>query len=367
MKWSFTIARIAGTEVRIHGTFVLFLILIAVQAYFTQGGAKPALWTAILFLGVFFCVLLHEFGHAAAALRFGITTPRITLLPIGGVAQMTRIPKEPVKELIIAIAGPLVNVVIAAILIAVQGRFPFFVSVPDAASLSADSMVNLLIIINISLVVFNLIPAFPMDGGRIFRALLAMFTNRTVATVIAVKVGQVIAIGGLILAVGAGQIIPAIIAVFIFFAGKGEEAFVAQESLLEGRTAGEAGMTEFRSVKMNDRLADVLELVLRGDQDSFPVVNLHGNCVAALSFPDILAALQQGGVLVSDAVAVIPRQISAKTSAFEALQALMESGHCGAAVIDEEGKMLRWLTIRQLQEFLAVQTLKMHGLSLPEA
>jgi Zn-dependent protease len=192
MRSSLKIASISGIEVRIHLTFLLFLAWIWFS-YYEVAGVRGATQGVLLFLALFACVLLHEFGHAFAARAFGIQTADITLLPIGGVARLNRIPDEPWQELVVAVAGPLVNVVIAAALVFV---------VHEAAPLDQlESIENPRIALlaqlaswNIVLVLFNLIPAFPMDGGRVLRALLAMAMPYSRATSIAARIGQALAI-----------------------------------------------------------------------------------------------------------------------------------------------------------------------------
>jgi len=171
MSWSLNIGRVAGTVVRIHLTFLLFLAWIFAASY-AQGGAATA-WDSLAFMVLLFlCVLLHEFGHIFTARGFGVPTPYVTLLPIGGVAQLERIPEEPGQEFLIAIAGPLVNVAITILLVLFAGA-----NLHAAAAASVDNMhiplVDRLAAVNLFLAVFNMIPAFPMDGGRVLRALLA--------------------------------------------------------------------------------------------------------------------------------------------------------------------------------------------------
>lgn len=171
MQWSYPILRVGGTEIRIHLTFLLLLVWIGI-AYFQEGGTSAAI-EGVGFIGaVFACVVLHELGHVAAASRYGIRTPKITLLPIGGVAELERLPEKPSEEIVVALAGPLVNVVIASFLVVALGT-----TVGVDALTSMDNprvaFVARLAAVNIWLVLFNLIPAFPMDGGRVLRALLA--------------------------------------------------------------------------------------------------------------------------------------------------------------------------------------------------
>ncbi|MDQ3626043.1 MAG: site-2 protease family protein, partial [Verrucomicrobiota bacterium] len=168
MSWSIPIFRVAGILVRIHVTFLLLLAWLGFM-YYSQGGSAVAAARVFFILLLFGCVLLHEFGHAIAAKGFGINTPDITLLPIGGVARLERMPEKPSQELIVALAGPAVNVVIALGLFAVVG----FRGVTEVMSGQPAGMLTQLMGINVLLVLFNLLPAFPMDGGRVLRALLA--------------------------------------------------------------------------------------------------------------------------------------------------------------------------------------------------
>src|SRR3954452_2607609 len=192
MKWSVTVARIFGIDLLIQGTFLIFLAWIGLN-YYRSAGAEAAAQGVLFVVLLFVCVLLHELGHAITARRFGIRTPDITLLPIGGVARLERIPREPRQELLIAIAGPAVNVVIAGILMLfLQQR----ATASDLGDLNTPrvGMLAKLATVNVFLVVFNLIPAFPMDGGRILRALLAMKLRYARATQVAARIGQGLAI-----------------------------------------------------------------------------------------------------------------------------------------------------------------------------
>ncbi|HEY5216276.1 MAG TPA: site-2 protease family protein, partial [Pseudolabrys sp.] len=191
MSWSLNIGKVAGTVVRVHLTFLLFLAWIFAASY-ASGGAATA-WDSLLFMvSLFLCVLLHEFGHIFTARAFGVPTPYVTLLPIGGVAQLERIPEEPGQEFLIAIAGPLVNVVITAGLVLLSGAH-----LQSSAAAAVDNMhiplLDRLAAVNLFLALFNLIPAFPMDGGRVLRALLASRLGFVRATEIAAAIGQFVA------------------------------------------------------------------------------------------------------------------------------------------------------------------------------
>ena len=192
MRSSLKVASIFGIEVRIHLTFLLFLVWIWFINY-QLGGLTGAVQGVLFILGLFACVLLHEFGHAFAAMGFGIRTPDITLLPIGGVARLSRIPEEPWQELVVAIAGPMVNVVILAVLIFVM-HTSAALDQPEYLESPTIGFLDKIVYVNKMLILFNLIPAFPMDGGRILRALLAMAMPYARATQIAAWIGQGLAV-----------------------------------------------------------------------------------------------------------------------------------------------------------------------------
>src|SRR5438128_3097257 len=188
MPWSLNIGTIAGTAIRVHVTFLLFLGWIFVASYVAEG-PQAALSGLVFMVLLFSCVLAHEFGHIFTAGAFGVSTPDVTLLPIGGMARLERIPEEPYQEFLVAIAGPLVNVAIAFALVALAGAR---LNVGDLSAVESAkvALVDRLAAVNLFLVLFNMIPAFPMDGGRVLRALLATRMDYIRATGIAAFIGQ---------------------------------------------------------------------------------------------------------------------------------------------------------------------------------
>ncbi|NBR47810.1 hypothetical protein EBU02_02990 [bacterium] len=217
MKWSYRIARIAGIDVKIHITFLLLLAYFGVSDW-RDGGAYQGVLSMAFILLLFLCVLLHEFGHAMAGRHYGIRTPDITLLPIGGVARMQAIPEKPWQEFVIAVSGPAVNVAIAGGLWVVLFLFPNLLD--KAHPVSSEILPNLMTI-NLALLAFNMIPAFPMDGGRVLRALLAMKLNYLKATKIAARTGQVLAVGFVIVGLGWNPML-IFIGLFVFTAARQE-------------------------------------------------------------------------------------------------------------------------------------------------
>jgi len=230
MRGSWKLGELSGIGVFVHWSFVLLPVLVVWSTLSAGGGIGAAAGAVLFVLALFGCIVLHELGHALAARHFGISTRDITLLPIGGMARLSRMPKNPVQELGIALAGPAVNVVIAlALLVGLQmygGVGQVF-----AAGLWGGSFLARLMLANVALVVFNLIPAFPMDGGRVLRSLLAMQMSHLTATRIAAGVGQALAIGLGILGLFTGQITLLLLAAFVFLAARGEAAMVEAEAL----------------------------------------------------------------------------------------------------------------------------------------
>lgn len=355
MSWSFKVARIAGTEVRIHFTFLLLLAWIGI-ATAASAGAAAAVQGVIFLLLVFLCVLLHEFGHVAAALRYGITTPKITLLPFGGVAQLSRIPKQPTHELVVALAGPMVNVVIAGCLILFRKGIPEWSSLGGVPG--GGGLIDGLIWVNVFLVAFNLIPAFPMDGGRAFRAFLSYFVAREKATVVAATLGQAFAIAGGIVAILMMQPILVLVAIFVFFAAGSEASMVETEHVLEGVNARGAAMSEFHSLKMSDTIQHAIDLMLNGSQADFPVVNKGGQCIGIATRNEIIRGLREEGPnhSIADALQTIPSQVDEDLPAMEAWQKLVQSGLPAVAVVDEEGKLTHWLTRENLTEVIMTRS-----------
>jgi Zn-dependent protease len=289
VKWSFPIAKIAGTVVRIHVTFLLLLAAVGFM-FFAQGGPAVAAGALIFTVALFLCVLLHEFGHVLTARAFGIKTPDVTLLPIGGIARLEKIPEKPSQELIVALAGPAVNVAIALILL-------IFVGVPDpsdATRLEFTSPLGLahrLLAINIWLVIFNMIPAFPMDGGRVLRALLAMFMPYARATAAAAAVGQMLAGIGAVLALTWLHPMLFLIALFIFFAARGESAAVQTQEALRDLTLADAMITEFHTLREDGMLRDAADALIAGSQHDFPVMANDGSFAGILTRSRLIEGL----------------------------------------------------------------------------
>jgi Zn-dependent protease len=260
MRWSMTVGSVAGTAVRIHVTFLLLLAWIFGANYFS--GGPPAAWGALLFVALLFlCVLLHEFGHIFTARAFGVSTPDVILLPIGGVSRLERIPEKPREEFLIAIAGPAVNVVIAVVLIVFAGAKLGMDSLVSIQNTSAG-FIDRLAEVNLFLALFNLIPAFPMDGGRVLRALLVARFGYVRATEIAAAIGQWVAFAlGFLGLFGNPLLI--FIAIFIYLAASSEAHLVAVRAMARGVPVTAVMQTKFATLTPDEDIDTAIETSLQ--------------------------------------------------------------------------------------------------------
>ena len=275
MRWSFKIAQVAGIGIYVHWTFFLLLAWV-VFSYVSSGQSVAVATEGVFFvLAIFGCVVLHELGHALTGRHFGVQTRDITLLPIGGVARLESIPEIPIQELWIAVAGPAVNVVIAAalfVLLMIAGQLERTRNV----TLLGGPFLARLMIVNVMLVLFNMLPAFPMDGGRVLRALLAMQMPRVRATHVAATVGQAMAILFGIAGVFSGQWMLLFIAMFVYLGAQAESHLVEMRSLFKGVRARDAMITRFRTLRADDSIASIVEESSSGHQKNFPAVDARG-------------------------------------------------------------------------------------------
>jgi stage IV sporulation protein FB len=279
MRWSFPIGRLLGSELRVHATFLLLLAYVGGSAY-SFGGLDAALVNVAYVLALFACVIAHEYGHALTARRFGIPTPDITLLPIGGVARLMRIPEKPGQEVLVALAGPAVNVVIFFVLWITAGLS--FEAAPLTGGMTFADLPRELATLNLILAAFNMIPAFPMDGGRVLRATLAMVTDRVKATRIAAGVGQVLAVGFGIYGFYIGSFIYPLIAVFIFMAARAEARDVRLRAMAKTETAGNVMATGFKALGTSLTLEQAREAFDRERVAEFPVVDSASRRITGL-------------------------------------------------------------------------------------
>ena len=355
MGWSLNIGSIAGTAVRIHITFLLFLVWIFGASY-AAGGADAA-WSGLLFLVLIFaCVLAHEFGHIFTARAFGVATPDVTLLPIGGVARLERIPEKPMEEFLIAIAGPLVNVVIAGFLLLFAGAE--LTSGAAAASLDNTTipLVNRLAAVNLFLALFNMIPAFPMDGGRVLRALLSAKLGFVRATEVAASIGQ-----GFAFLLGFVGLfynpILIFIAIFVYLAASSEAHMVALRSVARGVPVSAATMTPIATLPPEAHIDEEVQNLLRTSQSEFPVVDAAHRPVGLLGRGDIIRALKELGPdarvsqVMTDSIPVVNRRAPLD----EAVRLLQEKVAPAVAVVENDGRFLGLITTETMGELLMMR------------
>jgi stage IV sporulation protein FB len=363
MGWSVTIGAIAGTKIRLHITFLLFLAWIFFASYASGGSA--AAWQSLAFMLLLFaCVVAHEFGHIFMARRFGVTTPTVTLLPIGGVAQLERIPEKPWEEFLVAVAGPAVNVVIAAALVllfdtSLEGRSLAAMDNP------AISIVSRLAMANVFLVVFNLIPAFPMDGGRVLRAALASRLGYTRATEIAATIGQWVAFGlGFLGLFGNPLLI--FIAIFVYLAAASESQLVAVRAMSRGVPVGAAMITQFVTLVPDAPIDEAVETLLRTTQSEFPVIDGAGRPIGVLGRNDLIRTLKQRGrdARVADAMTAPVPVIGHRACLDEAFRVLQEKSAPAVAVVDGSGRLVGLVSSETIGEMLMVRDALPQGVRL---
>jgi stage IV sporulation protein FB len=306
-------------------------------------------------------VLLHEFGHAMAARYYGIRTPDITLFPFGGVARIERMPEKPWEEMVIALAGPLVNVVIAGVLWMIL--LGFQAPTEETVMKIAGSLPGQLLAINVLLVLFNMLPAFPMDGGRVLRALLAMRMDHGRATQIAARIGQFLALGlGFIGLFGDAFGLPQnpmllLVAFFVFMAAANEAGAAQMKSVSRGLTVSAAMVTSFKSLPRNASLGEAADLLLQSSQHEFPVVDPDGTLRGLFTRSELVAALGQSGpeapvlgVMREDFPIVHPR------TPFDEAYSLMQQNQSPVLpVTDGEGRLVGLFTLENIGELMMVR------------
>ena len=357
MRWSIKIARIAGTEIRIHVTFLLFLVWIGFT-YYQVGGMGAATAGVAFILALFGCVLLHELGHATAARAFGIRTPDITLLPIGGIARLQRMPDKPWQELIVAVAGPMVNVVIAVVLIFILDRRAEFGHLSQLNQ-PGITMIDKLASVNISLVLFNLIPAFPMDGGRVLRSLLAMSMNYTRATQIAAGIGQALAFLFGFVGLFTNPML-VFIALFIYLGAQQESIMAQMKDLSMTLRVADAMLTHVFSLPWHATLDEAVEMLLRTSQHEFPVIDDAGRVLGVLTRDDMIGALKHHGPAtpVTDIMHRNLPVVGAYERFDEAYRLMQEHHSPVLPVVDRHGRLLGLVTTENVGETMLMHTLR---------
>lgn len=289
MKWSFQIGKLFGIPIRVHITFLLLLLFIGIVGS-RQGGGSGAVFGMVSIIFIFICVVLHEVGHSLTAIHYGIEVKEIVLMPIGGVSRMEDIPEDPKKEIVISVVGPLVSFGLALVFFIIAKVTNQNTDI-RALSLFSGNLVANLFWINLILGMFNLVPAFPMDGGRVLRGILATGMESLKATKIAVGVGQAFAILLFFFGIFFNWWM-ALIAIFIYLGAEGEERMVALRTTLGKSRVKMAMLTDVQTISPHQTVGDVLENICHGFQQDFPVVE-EGEVVGILTKETIFSTLHK--------------------------------------------------------------------------
>ena len=353
MKWSLKIGRFAGIDVYMHVTFLLLVSWVALL-HWKQGQSITAVVAGVAFiLTVFLCVVLHEFGHALTARRYGIKTRDIILLPIGGVARLERLPTNPLQELWVALAGPAVNIVIAFGLFLWLNFTASFEPI-QKLTVTTGPFVERIMAVNLFLVAFNMIPAFPMDGGRVLRAILATRKEYSQATQIAASIGQGIAIFFGFIGLFYNPLL-LFIAFFVWIGAAQEASMAHMSSAIRNTPVQQAMLTDFRYLNKNDSLDRAVELTLTGSQKDFPVVD-NGRIEGILTQTDLLRALSASEQYPTVTSAMQGNFVTVNSlEMLESAFAKLKDCNCHTLPVTLNGKLVGLLTMDNLGEYMRIQ------------
>jgi len=352
MQGAWRIGRLFGVDTFVHWTFLIIPALAYAASMQSGGGAVWGVVAVLYVLTIFACVLFHELGHALMARRFGIATRDITLLPIGGIARLERMPEAPAQELLIAVAGPLVNVAIAGVIFAgltLAGEELVPVDVAPSVGVFFTSVFWT----NLVLAGFNCLPAFPLDGGRVLRALLAFRLDYLRATRIAAAVGQVLGVALGIIALLSQQFVLVVISVFIVFAARAELRAIRLRHAFRGVRVRQGMVTEVRTLAANASLEDAARALLAGAQQDFPVLD-GGRLVGLLTRPLVVRGLATlgAGAPVSSVAVRVPLPLDPDDDLEQVLARLQE----GPAIpVVEHGRLVGLLTADNLLELQMIR------------
>ena len=362
MKWSWRMGRVAGIQIRVHATFPLLFAWITVLMLRSGATTTAILATLFLVLTVFAIIVVHEAAHALTARRFGIATRDITLLPIGGIASLERMPHEPRQELLIAVAGPAVNVVFAIVLYAIMAATGALGALQSMAAqrdmeITAASILAELFAINVSLTLFNLLPAFPLDGGRVLRAILAMRRKDYVsATVAAARVGRAFAlVFGVVGLFVLDNPMLVVIALFVWLAAASEATTAQTSAALADVPLSRLVITDIQTLTPRDHLSAAVELTLKGFQQDFPVIE-NGHVLGMLGRAELVRALARdgGNAPVETAMRRNFTVIRPDQKPEDTLKFLTVPG-ASALPVMRDGELLGLLTLENVTEFLLLK------------
>ena len=361
MKWSWRAGSLFGISVYIHWTFVILLGWIAIGHVQANGSIMQFVVGVVSIVVLFGTVLLHELGHSLMARRYGIQTKDITLLPIGGVARLERMPDKPSQEFWVAIAGPAVNVVLAIIAALLLMIFGSGIPADGEIGFRTPPLVQFLLV-NVYLVLFNLLPAFPMDGGRVLRAILASKLPYAQATRIAATVGQAMALIFVFAGFMTGNFMLLFIALFVWLGAEGEASMAQVKSVLGDSRVRHAMITQFRSLSPQDALSAAVDDIFSGFQQDFPVVDHMGRIIGILTYTNLIKALSESGprLPVANAMSSEFESCGPEDRIEDVLRAMQEKGTMTVAVT-ENGVLIGLLTHGNVSEFVMVRSAMQQG------
>jgi Zn-dependent protease/predicted transcriptional regulator len=359
MKGSFKLGKVAGIGIFIHWTFSLLILFIIFMNYKSGQNTIQIIWSVVFILCIFITVLLHELGHALAAKNYNIKTKDITLLPIGGLARLERIPEKPLEELIVAFAGPLVNIALAFIT-------AFFISIPDntdklmtelSNGVNANNFFLNFFLVNFWLAIFNLIPAFPMDGGRVLRALLSFKLPRNVATRIAARIGQFLAMAFIILGFFTSPFL-IFIGIFVIIGAQIEADYTESKFILKGFKVQDVVMKDYQTIDADEKIKKAVELLLDSQNKIF-LITENNIPIGTLNRDQIIMALSKKGddefiYNVMDRNLIILESNSLLENVFE----LIQQNKSTLMLVMENNQLIGTLDIENLLEFILINEVK---------
>ena len=356
MRGAYRIARIAGIDVKVHWTFLILLGWFFFSFYKETNSVETGLYGIGFVLAVFACVIAHEYGHALTARHYGIRTRDITILPIGGLASLEKMPEKPVQELVVALAGPAVNVALAVVLgvyLAATGQLD---DLGGFDRLDPRYFAENLFAVNVVLVLFNLIPAFPMDGGRVLRALLAMRWDRAKATRFAAGLGRTLAVGAVLLGFVNGNYLLVFIGLFVYLGAGAESRQVSTRTALSGFRVSDVLMTDYTPLYVHEPIERAIDLTLASQEKEFLVLDLDGMVVGVLTQKALFAAVAAGrrDGRIKDIALANPLELPLAMDLQEAHLLMMEKRATVCPVYDGE-HLAGMLNLENIQEFLLLR------------
>lgn len=355
MKGSLLIAKISGIKIRIHWTFMILIAWIIISEARRGSNAEEVLWTLGFIMAIFFTIILHELGHALTAKQFNFKTRDITLLPIGGVARMDNLPNKPMQEFLVAIMGPMVNLAIAFILFLTIDTSRDLTEITSDLHINGSNFLFHLYTANIFLALFNLIPAFPMDGGRVLRALLATSMKRAKATRIAAIIGQIIAVGFVFLGLLYNPVL-LIIGVFIFIGAQAESTMETTREVLKDIKVGDILMHSYTELQAKEPLSTAVAMILDSQERAF-IIKDDGQLKGTLSKTEVIQGLAKFGnaARIEQAMKtnVIPLQEKDKLS--DVIQQYSDGSETLMPVFSGD-KLIGVLNLENIYEFVQIQS-----------